>query len=178
MQTFELTKNCLATEDFSKCIITDDITWELVIYVGCKQPVTYLIMEDFASNPKMLWLSTAEKPKYFAIQMEASKAGKNRWAIVRLAGGTRLCELEDVTLVEDVTPMQHFNAHRKALCMIDNKTSKCYELTVDNMLHLGKISKYLDDKDIEPEDHSLKNSKSLIKILGLPAPSCFPKNFL
>jgi hypothetical protein len=63
-----------------------------------------------------------------------------------------MCDLEDVTFVEQEAPMHNFNVHRKAVCMIDNKTNKCYDLTVDNFLHLGNISRYLEETDIEKEN--------------------------
>jgi hypothetical protein len=31
--------------------------------------------------------------------------------------------------------------------MIDNRTFKCYDMTEDNMLHLGQVSSYLDELD-------------------------------
>jgi hypothetical protein len=69
--------------------------------------------------------------------MDKTSEGKNRWAIVRILGGTRICELDDVSLIEEEHPMHNLNVHRKAVCMIDNKTLKCYDLTEDNLLHLG-----------------------------------------
>jgi hypothetical protein len=65
---------------------------------------------------------------------------------------------------------------------VDNKTFKCYDLKIDALMHLGRIGKYLGKMDISQTslmdaDYRNKKGVDLVKILGLPAPSCFPKKF-
>jgi hypothetical protein len=74
---------------------------------------------------------------------------KSKWAIVRIKDGTRFCELEDVSLIEEQNQEHQYNIHRKAVCLIDNKTFKCYDLSIDTLLHLGRPSKYMGIDDVK-----------------------------
>ena len=182
MPKFELSQMCLATENFQTVVETDH-NGNYIIFQGLNKPVISLINDHLAHNARMLWLEDAENPKHFAIKM--SVPNKKMWAIVRVMDGTRLCELEDVTLIEETHPPHSFNIHRKAVCLIDNKTFKCYKLSMENLLHLGKICKYLGEHELTREkqqkniDYTEENKwqQKKIKILGLPAPSCFPSKF-
>jgi hypothetical protein len=73
---------------------------------------------------------------------------KSKWGIVRVRDGTRICDLYDVSLIEEEISMHDNNVHRKAVCLVDNKTFKCYDINIDTLLHLGKIGKYFGENDI------------------------------
>ena len=57
--------------------------------------------------------------------------------------------------------------------MVDDKTFKCYDLKLDNHIHLGKLGRYLGDDITEV----VSSEYEKVKIIGMPAPSCFPMKF-
>jgi hypothetical protein len=96
------TENCLVSEKFDKVIDTD-VSGHYIISVSNNKdkPVIYMLNDGLVPNSEILWLSDAENPAYCAIRMK----NKRKWAIIRIKDGTRICELKDVSLVENQAPM-------------------------------------------------------------------------
>jgi hypothetical protein len=123
----------------------------------------------------MIWISN----EMFAIEMDLEQSNsiipKQTFAIYKRKTGKLAATITDVVFHKNRVPLRNEKSagiQSMAVCMIDKRSTKCYDTTLEAIYQLGKPIDQLNFSDLDERENRWFKK---IKVIGDTAPACFAR---